>query len=143
MMKQIRLMKCLNVKSLLLGLVAASALLLTSLAYAEDVGLGAVATRLIGTLKPVYTLIVVLSIVSGVGFAIAAVFKFKQHKDNPTQIPVGTPIALIFIAAALIFMPSVVKVLGESMFGDEMQSGYSFFTGPSDIGGTTSGGDDS
>jgi hypothetical protein len=28
--------------------------------------------------------------------------------DNPTQIPIGTPIALVFIAAALLFIPSVL-----------------------------------
>jgi hypothetical protein len=28
--------------------------------------------------------------------------------DNPIQIPIGTPIALVFIAAALLFIPSVL-----------------------------------
>jgi intracellular multiplication protein IcmD len=36
--------------------------------------------------------------------------KFKQHKDNPTQTPIGTPIALVFIAAALLFLPSILGV---------------------------------
>jgi hypothetical protein len=29
--------------------------------------------------------------------------------DNPTQIPIGAPIALTFIAAALLFIPSVLS----------------------------------
>lgn len=45
---------------------------------------------------------------SGVAFAIAAILKFKQQKDNPTQIPIGTPIALVFLAAALVFLPSIL-----------------------------------
>ncbi len=113
----------LNVKYLLLGLIALTALLLTGVVHAET--LGDVADRLNEALKPVYSLIVGISVVAGVGFAIAAVFKFKQHKDNPTQIPVGTPIALVFIAAALIFMPSMVKVLGDSMFSTS-RSGYTW-----------------
>ena len=28
--------------------------------------------------------------------------------DSPTQIPIGTPIALVFIAAALQFLPSII-----------------------------------
>ena len=28
--------------------------------------------------------------------------------DNPIQVPIGTPIALVFIAAALLFIPSVL-----------------------------------
>lgn len=43
--------------------------------------------------------------------------KFKQHKDNPTQVPIGTPIALVFIAAALLFLPSILSVTGSTMFG--------------------------
>ncbi|MEE9452432.1 MAG: DUF6750 family protein [Gammaproteobacteria bacterium] len=108
-------------------------LLLTGVAYAAGDDLGKVAENLNIALKPVYSLIVGISVVAGVGFAIAAVFKFKQHKDNPTQIPVGTPIALVFIAAALIFMPSVVKVLGDSMFGSA-KSGFTWL-------GTADGGD--
>jgi len=42
----------------------------------------------------------------------------KVHKDNPTQIPVGMPIALLFVAAALVFMPSVFKSTGGTLFGD-------------------------
>jgi intracellular multiplication protein IcmD len=51
------------------------------------------------------------------GFSIGAIMKFKQHKDNPTQIPIGTPIALIFIAAALLFLPTILGIAGATMFG--------------------------
>jgi hypothetical protein len=44
------------------------------------------------------------------------VVKFKAHKDNPTQIPIGTPIALIFVGAGLMFIPTVFKVSGATMF---------------------------
>jgi hypothetical protein len=36
-----------------------------------------------------------------------AIIPFKQHKDGPTQIPTGTPISLEFIAAALLFLPTI------------------------------------
>ena len=47
------------------------------------------------------------SYLAGIGFSTAAILKFKQHKDNPTQIPVGTPIALLAVSAALTFLPSI------------------------------------
>jgi hypothetical protein len=50
------------------------------------------------------------SYLAGLGFSIGAIMKFKQHKDNPTQTPIGTPIALVFIAAALLFLPSILGV---------------------------------
>lgn len=62
-------------------------------------------------------LITVLSYVGGIALIIGAILKFKQHKDNPTQIPIGTPIALVFIGAALLFLPSILDVTGATMFG--------------------------
>jgi intracellular multiplication protein IcmD len=49
------------------------------------------------------------SYLAGLGFSIGAIMKFKQHKDNPTQVPIGTPIALVFIAAALLFFPTLMN----------------------------------
>ena len=62
------------------------------------------------------SLITSASYVAGFGFALGAILKFKAHKDNPTQIPIGTPIALIFIAAALIFIPTIFSVTGVTDF---------------------------
>jgi enoyl-[acyl-carrier-protein] reductase (NADH) len=42
----------------------------------------------------------------------ATTVQFKAHKDNPTQSPISRPIALIFVGAALIFLPSVFGVSG-------------------------------
>ena len=47
------------------------------------------------------------SYLAGLGFSIGAIMKFRQHKDNPTQIPIGTPIAVVAVAAALIMLPNV------------------------------------
>lgn len=58
------------------------------------------------------------SYVGGLGFAIGAIMKFRQHKDNPTQQPISVPIALLFIAAALIFIPSVFRSIEKTIFGD-------------------------
>lgn len=39
-------------------------------------------------------------------------------KDDTPQLPVGLPIALLFISAALIFLPSTFKSVGGTLFGD-------------------------
>jgi len=46
------------------------------------------------------TLITATSYIAGLGFAVGAILKFKMHKDNPTQVPIGTPVALVALAAA-------------------------------------------
>ena len=72
---------------------------------------------------------------AGLGFAVGAILKFKAHKDNPTQIPVGTPIALLFIAAALLFMPSIFLAAGKTIFGSSGGS-IAGVTGITNVGST-------
>ena len=85
--------------------------------------LAAVATQIRGNFSAVAQLITAAAYIAGFGFAFAAILKFKAHKDNPTQIPVGTPIALLFVAAALIFLPSIFSVSGATVFGSSESAG--------------------
>lgn len=86
-------------------------------AAAGNMTIGAMASSITGSFTNLTKLITAGSYLAGLGFSIGAIMKFKQHKDNPTQIPIGTPIALVFIAAALLFLPSILGVTGATMFG--------------------------
>jgi len=90
---------------------------------ASQADLGSVATNVLSSMAGLAKLITATSYISGMGFAIGAVLKFKAHKDNPTQIPVGTPVALIFIAAALIFLPTIFGIAGQTLFGSSRVTG--------------------
>ena len=90
---------------------------------ADDKTVGQLATTVVGSVQGLAKLVVAGAFVAGMGFAVGAILKFKQHKDNPTQIPVGTPIALIFIAAALMFLPSIFGTLGQTVFGKSAEKG--------------------
>ena len=68
-------------------------------------GVGAIATQVTGNLGAIAKLITAGAYVAGMAFAVGAIVKFKAHKYNPTQVPIGMPIALLFIGAALIFVP--------------------------------------
>jgi intracellular multiplication protein IcmD len=90
--------------------------------YSYDVAaaittIGDVASQVTQSFTQLAKLITAASYLAGLGFSIGAMMKFKQHKDNPTQIPVGTPVAMLFIAAALLFLPSILKVTSMTMFG--------------------------
>ncbi|WP_420795484.1 type IV secretion protein IcmD [Legionella nautarum] len=84
---------------------------------AASTSLGTMASSITSSFTSVAKLITAGSYLAGLGFSIGAIMKFKQHKDNPTQIQIGTPIALVFIAAALLFLPSILGVAGQTMFG--------------------------
>ncbi len=90
---------------------------------ASSQNLGTVANTIRDTFGALAKLITAAAYVAGFGFAFAAILKFKAHKDNPTQIPVGTPIALLFVAVALIFLPSVFSVSGATVFGSAARAG--------------------
>jgi intracellular multiplication protein IcmD len=90
-----------------------------AMAGSSGATLGGMASQIAGSFSSLAKLITAGSYLAGLGFSIGAIMKFKQHKDNPTQIPIGTPIALTFIAAALLFLPSILSMTGSTMFGGD------------------------
>lgn len=104
-------------KKVLLVLLAITCVVTGTLALAAASGVGAVAAQVTSNIANIARLITAGSYVAGMAFVVGAIVKFKAHKDNPTQIPIGTPIALLFVGAALIFAPTVFKVSGGTLFG--------------------------
>lgn len=104
-------------RKVLLGLLAVACAIAGTAAFAQVSGIGGVATQVTSNIAAIARLITAASYVAGMAFVVGAIVKFKAHKDNPTQIPIGTPIALLFVGAALIFAPTVFKVSGGTLFG--------------------------
>jgi len=116
-------------KAGLLTMGAVLCLLIASIAEALS-GISSVATNVVGNLSGVAKLITAGAYVAGLGFGVGAVVKFKAHKDNAQQVPIGQPIALLFVAAALIFIPSVYQTSGGTLFGSSgATAGISGVTG--------------
>ncbi len=84
--------------------------------FAGKETIGTMASSITSTFDSVGKLITAASYIAGLGFAISAILKFKQHKDNPQQTPIGQPIGLLFIAIALLFLPSITGALGNTAF---------------------------
>ena len=60
-------------------------------ASAGSTTIGTMASAITSTFTSIGLMVTGGSYLAGVAFAIGAIMKFKQHKDNPTQIQVGTP----------------------------------------------------
>jgi len=107
------------------GLMLLSTLLFTGSVFAADPpaeptgaeNLVDIAENITNIFPSFVELVVAICYVAGIGFAAAGVMKFKQHKDNPTQVPLGGPVAMVFIAAALIYIPTLIQSTGMSVFG--------------------------
>ena len=98
------------------------------LAAGASLTLGTMATTITSSFKQVAKLITAGAYLGGLAFSVSAIMKFKQHKDNPTQISIGQPISLVFIAAALLFLPTILNITGNTIFG---QGASSSIAGPS------------
>jgi intracellular multiplication protein IcmD len=104
-------------KRVILALLALACFMVGTAALAAISGVGSVAAQVTSNVGNIARLVTAASYVAGMAFAVGAIVKFKAHKDNPTQIPIGTPIALLFVGAALIFIPTVFRVSGSTLFG--------------------------
>ncbi len=90
---------------------------------ATSQSIGDIAVQVTSSFGQIAQLITAGSYIAGMGFALGAILKFKQHKDNPQQVPIGGPIALLFIAAALIFLPTIFGIAGQTIFGSGASAG--------------------
>ena len=103
--------------SFFVKLVGLALVLIAGNAVAGDMTLGDMAHSITGSFGQVTKLITAGSYLAGLGFSVGAIIQFKAHKDNPQQTPIGKPIALIFVAAALLFLPTILDIAGATMFG--------------------------
>lgn len=125
-------------KKATIGLLLLTGVLVSIEAFAASgSGIAQVATKLTSQLSAVSKLITAGAYVAGIAMVVGAIVKFKAHKDNPTQIPIGTPIALLFVGIALIWSPTVFLKGGESMFDSgtvALTSGIDKFSGATKSG---------
>lgn len=106
-------------------------------AYAQDKNLGEMAKEVTGSFQSFGELMIAIAYLGGFGFMIFGVFKFKQHKDNPTQVPLGTPITMVALGAILVFLPAFVKPAGKTLGVAEESAGGFTGAGVSTLPGAT------
>lgn len=111
--------------------LSAVALMLFVTSSFADGDVTALVTQVTGQANSIATLLNVASYVAGVGFALAGVLQFKAHKESPQQVPLSKPIVLIIVAACLLFLPSIMNIAGQSLFGSSGQQANKYKGGGS------------
>ena len=96
---------------------------LSGAAAANSKDLGDVAANVTGIMGSIAKLITAGAYVAGFGLAMVGIFQLKAHKDNPQQVHISKGIALLFIGAALIFLPTIFSVTGTTLFGEDAKPG--------------------
>ena len=73
------------------------------------ISLGGIADNLLGPTRGITQLMYGVSYVAGGLMFIMAVLQYKAHRDNPSQVRLGTPAALLIFAIVFICIPIVSK----------------------------------
>jgi intracellular multiplication protein IcmD len=112
------------------GLLVASGLALADPSGATYVSLGTVSKSVNSTVAELATVLIDVSLIAGIGFIIAAFFKFHQHKQNPTQVQMSQGVSLLLIGCGLTLIPLLIPTASVSVLGTAAKS-------TAQIGGST------
>ena len=119
------LVKILSVMPKLVKFIFSFLVVTNVMAYSHTT-IGDIGDNIVSNFNAFGKLIVAFAYVSGIGFGIAAVFKFKQHKDNVTQIPISAPFSLLAVSIILVFVPSLYKPVASTVFGRDNHASTGF-----------------
>jgi intracellular multiplication protein IcmD len=119
-------------------LVTVLSLALVVSIHAAETGIGGMAAHVTNAMNSIARLIGSLSYIIGLCFFLGALLKFKQHRDNPTQVPVGTPFTYFGIAILMIFMPMLITESGKTVFSSNLSTGGVSGSGFTNIGVSSS-----
>lgn len=93
---------------------------------AHAANLGDVANNIGSSVDGGLSLLMKGSYFAGSACAAGALFKFKQHSDNPQQTPMKVPVILAVVAAGLLALPSFRQTSTDTVWGNgQAQSAYS------------------
>ena len=89
----------------------------------KPTGIGALANQINQSMTAIAELIGSVAYVAGLAFLMGALLKFKQHRDNPTQTPIGTPFTYFAISVCLVFLPNLLTATGDTVFTNAKSKG--------------------
>ncbi len=110
-----RVVKCSLIVSMLVGLLVTG----SAMAQATSgVSLTTIGDNVGSAVSSLAKILSNVALIAGIGFILAAFFKFHQHKLNPTQVPISQGVTLLIIGAGLtlfpIIIPSTTKLISKT-----------------------------
>lgn len=81
--------------------------------------------------------------IAGLMLFVGAIFKFRQHREAPQQVPIGQPLTLFGLSVLAVFLPGFLNLTG--VFFNNQSAGASgdISTLPGDSSSGGGGGDSS
>lgn len=97
---------------------------ITAFANESALNLGTVANYTVNSVEGVAGLITAICYIAGICLACIGMLKFKAHKDMPTQNPLSSALVLIFVGAALIWLPKTLEAIKGTLFDEAPEIGF-------------------
>ena len=85
--------------------------------FAAGVSLASITKNIDVAVSSLARIFVDIALVAGVGFIMAAFFKFHQHKQNPQQVPISNGITLLLVGAGLTMFTVILPTATSAVFG--------------------------
>ena len=108
-----------SIRKILSTLVVLGGMLFAGGAFATStyVSIGTISGSVDSTVAQLGTIFTDVALIAGIGFCIAAFFKFHQHKQNPQQVQMSQGISLLLIGCGLTLVPLLVPTASVSVLG--------------------------
>lgn len=105
--------------------------------YASELTIGDLAMNTAANLPPFSSMITAFAYIMGLAFIISGLFKLKRHAELPQQVPLLAPIIFITMGAFLLYLPTTVIVLRDTMFaGTNTLTGMDIYQSKETMDGT-------
>lgn len=108
------------IRSILSIIISIGLAMIASSVFADDIS--KLSQNISKQASSIAELMSIAAYVAGVGFALGGILQFKAHKDAPQQTPLSKPVVMIVVAACLLFLPTILNIAGESLFGTSKTS---------------------
>tara|TARA_R110002110_G_scaffold400317_1_gene616632 strand:+ start:52153 stop:52686 length:534 start_codon:yes stop_codon:yes gene_type:complete len=89
-------------------------LLLFPVSVFADPSIGSISEDLMGPTAILTKMVLVACYMVGVGLIIFSLAQYKQHRQNPKLVPLGTPIILFILGVVALLIPYVSVSTGET-----------------------------
>lgn len=107
-------------------------------AAADDATIGDLAMNAAANLPPFTSMITGFAYIMGIAFIISGIIKLKRHAENPQQVPMLAPMIFTVMGVLLIYFPTTVGVLRDTLFGaGEAITGMELYDQRETMDGTT------
>ena len=105
--------------ALTLGVTALISSGLVFAAANDTVTIQSIQTNIASATQTVGKILVDIALLAGIGFVLASLFKFHQHKLNPTQVPISQGVTLLLVGAALLVFPALLSTTTKAVFNKD------------------------